>query len=91
MITESQQNYLLHLLKTTCNEIDEIKEWYEKQPKNNTFYNKGANYRDQIILDKIKDADYWLVSGLIGDLEKIKYVSGEVDLDSLIDRINNLK
>jgi hypothetical protein len=91
MITSKQVNMLKYLIKSATGDIDEIKEWYERQPEHNTIHsNPDASYRDAILCDKIESADYNLVSGLIEDLEKVVYMSGEVYLDSIIDRLNNL-
>lgn len=91
MITNKQINMLSYLIKGATGDIDEIKEWYESQPTHNTIHsNPEADYRDRILEEKIARADYYLVSGLIGDLEKVVYMSGEVDLDSVLDRLNNL-
>jgi hypothetical protein len=93
-MTEKQINKLLHSLTIIGKgdyDIKEIEKWYQEQPTHNTIYsNKEANYKDQIIRDKIKNADYWLVSSLIGDLDKIIYVSGEYDIDTIMDKINKL-
>lgn len=91
MITDKQISCLAHYIEIMGGYQDDLSEWYEAQPTHNTIHsNPEANYRNQIIQDRIKNSDYNLVSGLIGDLEKVVYMSGEVDIDNLIDRLNNL-
>jgi hypothetical protein len=94
MLSDKQINKLFHSLTIIgrgCYGIEEIEKWYQEQPTHNTIHsNKEADYKDQIIRNKIKNADYWLVSSLIGELDKIIYVAGEYDINEIMDKIYKL-
>jgi hypothetical protein len=91
MSSPKQQNYLKYLIIQSADDIPEINEWYLRQPDHNTMHSdQRAHYREQILLEKIQVADYYLVKGLIDDLEKMVYANGEVLLDSVLERLNNL-
>ncbi len=96
MLSEKQISCLGNLLREIAeyDTNEEIKEWYESQPENNTLYpDENATYRNQILTDKIKNADYYLVSNLIGDLKKVVYEEEYTQefVENIIEKLNLLK
>jgi len=93
MLSDKQISLCLHLIKSACYVEDSIQDWYDDQATHNGQYQDGmCNYKDQIIVDKIKDADHYLITGLITDLKKIAYEEDydEEFVDSVLNRLEKL-